>query len=63
LVIAAYNSGPGKVTRAIALSGHDNFWQLQNFLPRETRNHVKRFVSVMYYFEEQNYSTQQQNSL
>ncbi len=54
LVIAAYNSGPAKVTRAINLSGHNEFWQLQNFLPAETRNHVKRFVSVLYFFEEQN---------
>ena len=54
LVIAAYNSGPAKVTRAINLSGHSNFWELQNFLPEETRNHVKRFVSVLYYFEEEN---------
>jgi len=54
LVIAAYNSGPAKVTRAINLSGHNDFWQLQNFLPQETRNHVKRFVSVMYFFEEKN---------
>lgn len=53
LVIAAYNSGPAKVTRAINLSGYTNFWQLQNFLPAETRNHVKKFVSVMYFFEEQ----------
>jgi membrane-bound lytic murein transglycosylase D len=54
LVIAAYNSGPAKVTRAINLSVYDNFWQLQNFLPSETRNHVKRFMSVLYFFEEQN---------
>lgn len=54
LVIAAYNSGPAKVTRAINLSGYTDFWQLQNFLPAETRNHVKRFVSVMYFFEEPN---------
>lgn len=54
LVIAAYNSGPAKVTRAINLSGYHNFWQLQNFLPAETRNHVKKFVSVLYFFEEQN---------
>jgi membrane-bound lytic murein transglycosylase D len=54
LVIAAYNSGPAKVTRAINLSGHNKFWQLQNFLPQETRNHVKRFVSVLYFFEEEN---------
>ncbi|HET6767964.1 MAG TPA: lytic transglycosylase domain-containing protein [Chitinophagaceae bacterium] len=51
LVIAAYNSGPAKVTRAINLSGHNKFWQLQNFLPEETRNYVKRFVSVLYFFE------------
>jgi membrane-bound lytic murein transglycosylase D len=54
LVIAAYNSGPAKVTRAINLSGSHNFWQLQNFLPAETRNHVKKFVSLLYFFEEQN---------
>ena len=51
LAIAAYNSGPAKVTRAINLSGHKNFWQLEEFLPTETRNHVKRFMSVMYFFE------------
>lgn len=54
LVIAAYNSGPAKVNRAINLSGSHNFWQLQNFLPAETRNHVKKFVSLLYFFEEQN---------
>ena len=54
LVIAAYNSGPAKVTRAMNLSGQNNFWQLQNFLPEETRNHVKKFVSVLYFFEEEN---------
>ena len=54
LVIAAYNSGPAKVNRAKQLSGSDNFWKMQNYLPAETRNHVKRFVSILYYFEEQN---------
>ena len=54
LVIAAYNAGPAKVTRAINLSGSHTFWQLQNFLPTETRNHVKRFVSMLYFFEGQN---------
>ena len=57
LVVAAYNSGPAKVTRAIDLSGYHNFWQLQNFLPAETRNHVKRFVSMLYFFEGQNKAT------
>jgi membrane-bound lytic murein transglycosylase D len=54
LVVAAYNSGPAKVTRAIDLSGTRTFWQLQNFLPAETRYHVKRFVSMLYFFEGQN---------
>ena len=54
LVIDAYNSGPGKVDRAINLSGYRNFWQLQNFLPAETRSHVKRFVATLYFFEGQN---------
>lgn len=58
-VIAAYNSGPAKVSRAIKLSGHQDFWQIQQYLPAETRNHVKRFVSVLYYFEEQNNSNLQ----
>jgi len=57
LVVAAYNSGPAKVSRAIDLSGYNTFWQLQNFLPEETRNHVKRFVSMVYFFEGKNKAT------
>ena len=53
LVVAAYNSGPLYVNRAIRLSGSRDFWKLQNWLPAETRNHVKKFVSIQYYFEEQ----------
>jgi membrane-bound lytic murein transglycosylase D len=52
LVIAAYNSGPGKVQWAIKMSGSHNFWHLQNFLPAETRGHVKRFIATHYFFEE-----------
>jgi membrane-bound lytic murein transglycosylase D len=62
LVIAAYNAGPAKVTRAINLSGNNNFWQLENFLPAETRNHVKRFMSVLYFFEEENKTVKEQNA-
>jgi membrane-bound lytic murein transglycosylase D len=51
LVIAAYNSGPGPVLKAIKRSGSRNFWRLQHLLPLETRNHVKRFIAVHYYFE------------
>jgi membrane-bound lytic murein transglycosylase D len=51
LVIAAYNSGPAKVSRAMKLSGSNDFWKLQNLLPTETRNHVKRYLSVLHFFE------------
>lgn len=51
LVIASYNSGPGKVFEAIKKSGSRNFWKLQNYLPAETRGHVKRFIATHYYFE------------
>jgi membrane-bound lytic murein transglycosylase D len=51
LVIAAYNSGPGYVNAAIKKSGSRNFWRLQNYLPNETRHHVKRFIGAHYFFE------------
>jgi membrane-bound lytic murein transglycosylase D len=51
LVIASYNSGPGKVFEAIKKSGSRNFWKLQNYLPAETRGHVKRFIATHYFFE------------
>ena len=53
LVIAAYNSGPGNVYKAIRLSGSRSFWKLQNFLPKETRMHVKKFIATHYYYEGQ----------
>ena len=63
LVVAAYNSGPGKVGRAIELSGSHDFWKLQSFLPLETRNHVKRYISVLYFFEIENESSNTKNSV
>lgn len=51
LTIAAYNSGPGPVFKAIKKAGSRNFWKLQAYLPAETRGHVKRFIATHYYFE------------
>jgi hypothetical protein len=51
LVLAAYNGGPGVVYTAIRKSGSKNFWALQNYLPAETREHVKKFIATHYYFE------------
>ena len=51
LVIAAYNGGPGHVYSAIRRSGSHNFWDLQNYLPEESRNHVKKFIATHYIME------------
>lgn len=52
LVIAAYNCGAGNVNKAIKKSGSREFWKLQNFLPAETRKHVKKFIATHFYYEE-----------
>jgi membrane-bound lytic murein transglycosylase D len=51
LVIAAYNGGPGNVNAAIRKSGSRNFWDLQYYLPTESRNHVKKFIATHYIME------------
>ncbi len=51
LVIAAYNGGPGNVNSAIRRSGSRNFWRLQNYLPTESKNHVKKFIATHYIME------------
>ncbi|MES1216038.1 MAG: lytic transglycosylase domain-containing protein [Bacteroidota bacterium] len=51
LVIAAYNGGPGRVDEAIRKSGSRDFWVLQNYLPAESRNHVKKFIATHYIME------------
>jgi membrane-bound lytic murein transglycosylase D len=51
LVIAAYNGGSGNVNYAIRKSGSRNFWSLQNYLPEESRNHVKKFIATHYIME------------
>jgi hypothetical protein len=50
LVLAAYNAGPAPVYRAIRQAGSRNFWALERYLPRETRQHVRRFIATAYYF-------------
>ena len=51
LVIAAYNAGEGRVRQAMKAANSDNFWDIQKFLPLETRNHVKKFIATHFFFE------------
>ncbi|MBE7629245.1 lytic transglycosylase domain-containing protein [Tenacibaculum piscium] len=52
LALAAYNSGPGNVSKAIKRSGgYRNYWNIRPYLPRETAGYVPAFYATMYIFE------------
>lgn len=48
LAICSYNCGAGNVQKAIRRSGSRKFWDLYDFLPRETRGYVPAMVGAMY---------------
>ena len=52
LALAAYNSGPGNVSKAIKRSGgYKNYWNIRPYLPTETAGYVPAFYATMYLFE------------
>jgi membrane-bound lytic murein transglycosylase D len=51
LVVAAYNGGAGRVSRALKKRDTHSFWQIEYDLPLETRNHVKKFIATYDIFE------------
>lgn len=52
LALAAYNSGPGNVNKAIRRSGgYKNYWNIRRYLPRETAGYLPAFLATMYIFE------------
>jgi membrane-bound lytic murein transglycosylase D len=48
LAMAAYNSGPVRVQRALQFTGADNFWTLaeKKALPKETMNYVPNILAL-----------------
>jgi membrane-bound lytic murein transglycosylase D len=49
LAIAAYNCGPGNVSKAIRRSGgKKDFWGVYQYLPAETRGYVPAFIAANY---------------
>lgn len=54
LVLAAYNSGSGRISRAVKRARTNNYWKVRRYLPRETHNYVPAFIAASYlvkYFE------------
>lgn len=44
LVLAAYNTGEGRIARKIRQHGHDNFWDLR--LPEQTTAHIPKYIAA-----------------
>ncbi len=59
VAMAAYNCGPGNVRKAIRRSGgKKTFWEIYNYLPRETRSYVPQYQAMLYvlnHLEEHNF--------
>ncbi len=52
LALAAYNSGPGNVNKAIRRAGGSkNYWNIRHYLPRETAGYLPAFYATYYIFE------------
>ena len=49
LAIASYNCGAGNVNKAIRRSGgKTDFWEIYDYLPRETRGYIPAFIAALY---------------
>jgi membrane-bound lytic murein transglycosylase D len=48
MALAAYNTGPGNVKRAIRKCGKSDFWGIYDCLPKQTRAYVPQFIAMTY---------------
>jgi membrane-bound lytic murein transglycosylase D len=61
LALAAYNTGPGNIRKAMRKAGYKNtFWEIYPHLHRETRSYVPQYAAMVYvmnYVDEHNLFT------
>jgi len=50
LVLAAYNSGGGRVNSAIRRARSNDFWEIAHRLPKETRGYVPQYIAISLIF-------------
>jgi membrane-bound lytic murein transglycosylase D len=49
MVLAAYNAGPGSISKAIRRSGgKKTYWEIRPYLPLETQGYVPAFIAANY---------------
>lgn len=49
MVLAAYNAGPGTISKAIRRSGgKKTYWEIRPYLPLETQSYVPAFIAANY---------------
>ena len=51
-----------RVYSAIKKCGSNDFWKLQYYLPLESRNHVKKFITTHYIMESKNMTFEVENN-
>ncbi|MDI9358213.1 MAG: lytic transglycosylase domain-containing protein [Phycisphaerales bacterium] len=51
LVLAAYNGGEHRLSKAIARAHSRDYWDVDKYLPYETRYYVRKFIITTCYFD------------
>lgn len=51
LVIAAFNAGSGRMAAVLRNQGGGDFWAVEKGLPKETRQHVRKYIATHYCLE------------
>lgn len=52
LALAAYNYGPGNINKVLKRHPEaKTFWDIQQYLPKETREYVPKFIAISYFME------------